>query len=506
MDVVLGIDIGTTGCKALLIGAEGQILGRGYQGYPLHTLPGGVVEQDPNDWYAGMCAAVKQAIQQTEATPASPNPAPENEPRPHPASPFQIRALSLSTQGASSCIVDRSGKELTSAISWMDTRATPQTMQLAARIDPQQVYEKTGWPIAPSLDLAKLLWIHEHHPDWLAEGNRFISTLEYVNHRLTGIWAIDPTNAAMRQMLNIRTRQWDPELLTLAGVVEDQLTPVLPTGAELGGLTREAAADLGLPEGTLVFNGAHDQYCGMLGCGVRNPGELMLSTGTAWVLLAVTDQPFYSASFLAPGPHVFPNQYGVLAALSTAGASFDWMRNKLTGLDYRQIDAQAGSRRQKNEHSFFFPYLAGTEFPLWQNQARGTFTGLDLDTDAIDLALICMEGSAFHWRMAIDEYLACQIPIRQIRVTGGAANSPVWLSILANLSPCEIVLMSVKDAPAVGAALIAGVGCGLFSDWQTPLEQGGLQTEILQTTPEDQAFYEKKYQTFCRQWQTIQNI
>ena len=486
MSFILGIDIGTTGCKALLINESGQLSGKGYMGYRLHTLPDGFVEQDPADWYAAACSAVHAATANVDKQ--------------------EIIALSLSTQGASSCIVDPDGHPLGRAITWMDTRATQQLHKIQALINAEDVYKKTGWPLSPTLDLAKIRWLKDHYPSRLKQGNRFISTLEYMNFQLTGEWAIDPTNGAMRQLMNINTCQWDQDLLNVAGISEEQLTPIKKSGDFIGFLTRSAASDLELTTKTKVYNGGHDQYCGVLGANIRDPGDLMLSTGTAWVILAITEKPVFSKSYIAPGPHLIEGLYGALASLPTAGTTLDWMRGKIGGIDYAQIDRETKDRRIKNKDSFLYPYMTGTGFPLWQTKARSTVTGLDLDSDKIDLALLCMEGAVFQWRKAIDEYIRCGIPIKRIKVIGGACNSPVWLSLLAALSPCDIQAMPIKDTPAVGAAMLAGSQSGLWSDQNNPITANSQLNESLSVDYNISAFYKEKYDKYCSAWQKIQAI
>ena len=318
---VIGIDIGTTGCKAIVVDDAGQAVGSGYQGYGLITGSGGVVEQDPRQWYVGMAASVRQATAGLDRR--------------------QIKALALSTQGASSLLVDERFTPLTNAITWMDMRSAAQKEEIEAELGNEYIYRTTGWRAHAALDMAKGRWLAENDAVTFHNAHAFVSTIEYANYRLTGVGAIDPTNAAMRQLMDIRTKQWDGRLLQCARLEERKLPEILPSGSLLGGLTAQAAEELGLHTGVQVFNGAHDQYCGALGAAILKPGDLMLSTGTAWVTIAVSDSVVYSQSYLSPGPHVLPGLYGALASLSACGAALDWLRNNITGSTYEDINKNA---------------------------------------------------------------------------------------------------------------------------------------------------------------------
>ena len=370
--LVVGIDVGTTGAKALVMSASGEVVGAGYQGYPLITGEGGIVEQDASLWYDASCTAVRQAASDVDTS--------------------RIRALSMSTQGASSLLVDEAGSPLGNAITWMDGRAAAEKHEIIAALGDETVYETTGWRTHQALDACKLKWIVKHQKDDYDRAAYYLSTLEYMNARLTGVCAVDPTNAAIRQLMDIQTLAYDDGILDAAGGDAAKLPQILPTGKLLETLTPQAAADLGLHADVRVYNGAHDQYCGLYGAGVSRSGELMLSAGTAWVTVGVTDQPLHTKSYMSPGPYIVPGKYGALASLPCSGAAFDWLRSGVISTDYADINAQAASRRDKCADLLFYPYLSGAAFPLWNENHRGAMLGLSLEHDKYDIALACMEA------------------------------------------------------------------------------------------------------------------
>jgi sugar (pentulose or hexulose) kinase len=435
--LILGIDVGTTGAKALVVNGAGEILGVGYKGYPLITKGDLCIEQDPTQWYEAACVAVLQATRDVD----------------RPA----VTALSLSTQGASSLLVDKDFNPLTNAITWMDGRASEEKRVILECLGDDYVYKTTGWRTHASLDACKLFWLNTHQKEIYNKSAFFISTLEYMNYRLTGVVAIDPTNCAIRQLMDIKSLEYDDLILKVVGGEKSKLPNIVPTGEFLGHLTQEAASDLGLTEAVKVYNGAHDQYCGLYGANIINDGELMLSTGTAWVAVGVSNEPRYTDSYISPGPHVVKGKYGALVSLPVSGVALDWLKGKIIEADYDLINAHVEKRIEKCKDLLFFPYLSGAAFPLWEENARGAFLGLTLEHDKYDLALACMEGVVFQLKMALEEYQNVQT----IRVMGGAIQSKTWMNILSVVCDCDCYIMSEKDTPCIGAVLIAAVGEGL---------------------------------------------
>ena len=483
---VIGIDIGTTGCKAIVVNEAGEAAGVGYHGYGLITGSSGRVEQDPRQWYQGMVASVRQATAGLNR--------------------LEIGALALSTQAASSLLVDKDFNPLTNAITWMDMRSIAQKEAIEHELGNEYIYRTTGWRAHAALDMAKGRWLAENEAAVFESSRYFVSTIEYANYHLTGIAAIDPTNAALRQLMDIRTRKWDSRILQCARIDERKLPSIMPSGEFLGCLTAHAAEELGLHTDVKVFNGAHDQYCGALGAAILKPGELMLSTGTAWVTMAVSDKAVYSKSYISPGPHVIPGLYGALASLPAAGAALDWLKNSITGNTYDEINQNAAQRIDKCKELYFYPYLTGACFPVWNSNAKASFIGMDIDTDRYDLALSCMEGVAFQLRMALDEYEASGIAVTDIRVMGGAVNSPLWLSIIAAVCGRSMHVMHVKDTACVGAACIAGVGLGLFEGYEQAAQLMNKSTQYEPPSPSLATYYQLKYQRYCSKWNAMKSV
>ncbi len=477
MSLLLGVDVGTTGTKALLVDDQGAVLGKGYREYALLPGPDGRVEQRAEDWWDAVVCAVQAAVAGQDAR--------------------QVCALSLSTQGASMLAVDDAFRPLGNVITWMDARAEEESRLLDRAVGGEAIYRKSGWGLGPDLDAAKILWLRRQEPELFAAARSFVSTLEFINVRLTGQNVVDPTNAAIRQLMDIETGRWDPEILQAVGVSENRLPDIVPTGAYIGVLTAEAAALLGLPTSVRVYNGAHDQYCASLGCGAVRAGDALLSTGTTWVLLAVTDRLLYTESRVAPGIHPVPGLFGAMASMVSAGCALKWYRDLVEGA-YAEFDRVAAERRQAASELLFYPYVAGAGFPHRDAGLGGVAAGMRLTHDQYDLALALMEGVAFEARLMVDELRAAGASVDTLYMSGGAAKSALWAGLTAAATGCRLIRMREDEACCMGAAMIAAVGAGLFPDYSAAASAMVSGLPLPEPDAEARAFYEQKFDRYCR--------
>ena len=476
---VLGIDVGTTCTKALVLAKNGDVVSTGSHGYSLLSN-GTHIEQRAEDWTEAVINAVNEALEGIDVS--------------------QIQAISLSTQGASTVAVDKDGNTIGNALTWMDTRAVDEANELEEKLTVDYIYRTTGWKPNPALDAAKIMYMKKQLK--YANAVQYISTLEYVNLFLTGKAVIDPTNAAMRQLYNIEKECWDRKLLEASGIDEKELTPVLPTGAKVGELTDKAAKLMGIPAGIPVFNGAHDQYCAAIGAGAVNEGDMLLSAGTTWVLLGITKKPMFTKSYIAAGRHPVPGLYGALASLITSGASLQWFKDEFISEGFKEIDAEVAKR--KCPELFFYPYLAGAAYPIWKLNAKGAFTGLSLSHDRFDFARAIMEGVAFGVKRGLEDFEENGSIVKQLIIMGGAAKSIVWTEIIANVTGIPIIRLNQADVCAVGAAMIAAVGVGWFDSYESAAKVVTKIEHIYQPNGDNREYYDKKYIQYRKMWDLIQ--
>lgn len=482
-EYVIGLDIGTTCTKALVVDESGQVVSQGEQGYRLIS-DGAKVEQRAEDWIEGAAAAIRKAVLTVD--------------------PHCVRAISLSTQGGSTVAVDREGNFLGNAWTWMDNRSVEEAQAVEERLGGETIYRTTGWRINPALDAAKLRRM-KTMPQY-AGAVKYFTTLEVLNGWLTGNPVIDPTNAAMRQLYSIEENDWSENLLQVCGVSREELPKVLPTGAPVGELRREAAQAAGLPAGIPVFNGAHDQYCAAVGSGSVEEGDMLLSAGTTWVLMGISKKPLFTSSYIAPGRHPVEGLYGAIASLVGSGASLQWFKNNFLPEEFEEMNQKAAQRRDKAAELFFFPYLAGAGYPLWNLNAKGVFAGITLEHDRFDFARAIMEGAAFGVRRAVEDFAANGAEIRTITAMGGAAKSPLWMELIASITGVPIRRMDQADVCALGAAVIAAQGIGMFYSYREAAGAMARLERIYEPSQKDAAWYQSKYQKAERLWKCLEGF
>lgn len=478
---VIGLDIGTTCTKALLADDKGNVLGVGSSGYKL-VSNGCKIEQSAQDWIDAAILAVKEVMQGQDAS--------------------QVAGISMSTQGGSTVAVDAEGNFIGNAVTWMDTRSTKEVEEIEAELGGEYVYRTSGWKLNPALDCAKQRNLKKD-PAY-AGVKKFLSTVEVMNGYLTGNAVIDPTNAAIRQLYNVEENCWDEKLLAAANTTVDELPEVLPGGAKVGGLTREAAEAMGLPEGIPVFNGAHDQYCASIGGGVVNEGDMLLSAGTTWVLMGVNKKPMISDTYIAPGKHPVGGLYGAMVSLTCSGAALQWYKDGFLPEDFKTMNEEAAKRQEKTKDLFFYPYQVGANYPIWNHKAKGAFTGITLEHDRIDFARAIMEGVAFGVKRGVLDFQKNGCDIKQITMMGGASKSPLWIQMIADITNVPILRLNQADICAVGAAMIAACGLGIYKDY-TEAAKAMVHTEqVYEPNPENVAFYAEKFARFDKMWSCMQ--
>ncbi len=450
---VLGIDIGTTGTKSMLISEHGKVLTSAYKEYSLIT-PTGFVEQDVRDWWETVVSTVRECMKSLP-------------------SKDEVRALSMSTQGGSMVMVDENCEPLDNAITWMDTRGAKQEEELDRAVGAEKIYLTSGWRLSGTLMATKFVWLREHKPELFAKAHKFLTTVDYVNYKLTGRYVIDHTNAGITQIFDMNTGAWDPALLEACGISEAVLPEVVPSGEVIGNLCAQAAEELGLSTDVVVVSGAHDQYAAATGAGALNPGDVLLSTGTAWAPLGISAEPMFDTkNFMGVGRHVKEGRYGVLSTVSTAGVCLEWLRKNFgrqkiaegtLRLDsFAEIDMEASKRRGNTEGLFFYPQFGGSGYPRWNGAADASFIGLTLGHDFYDLALAVMEGVAFEMKQILDGYASNGLEAKSLRLVGGASKSPLWTEIISNVTGLPITRFKEPNIACIGAAALAGKGCGMF--------------------------------------------
>ena len=479
MKIYIGIDVGTTSLKALAIDETGKTLASSKQSYEL-VASGVEATQNANDWYDAAVFAIREIGEKVSAI-------------------GKICAISLSAQGGATTLLDENGETLTPAYSWMDNRATAECEELKRAFGNDLFYERYGWRMQPFADAAKLLWMKKNIPDIYKKAASIPSTLGFINQRLTGRMVEDPTCAAIRRLYDVTKGSMSADILEYLEIPEEKLPETIGAGEFVGNLTAKAAKELGLDESVRIYNGAHDQYCASIGSGTVNAGQLLLATGTAWVLFGVTEAPLFGESKIAPCIHP-AGGWGALSTVTGIGAAFEWL-SRLTDTPIPELSAEAEKRKGKNGNFFFRPSATATGLLLGQSKGAH-ISGLSIGHDKYDIALALMEGAAFETALVIEEYKKSGMTgVTSITMSGGATASAFWQSLIADVTGLDVYASTQTDSPALGAAILAAASDEGASLSETAKKFAANCDKI--SPSEYSEYYRKKFDAY-KKWRSSQ--
>jgi xylulokinase len=459
----LGIDVGTTAVKALAIDDSAKVLALASADYPYHQPHPGWAEQDPADWLRLIGQTVR------EVTAGLPGP---------------VAALSISTQGDTALPLDHDGRPMAPARTWMDTRALPQVEQMRGLPD-SRWHAITGATPLPHAAAASVLWWRQHLAGFDGSVSRLCLVQDYLMGWLTGQWVLDAPNASRTLLCDINQRAWSAELLDWLGIDGALLPTVMESGTVVGPVRGPVAELLGLAAETQVVLGGHDQTCAAIGCGVVRPGSLMLSCGTAWVLLAATAGPLLDPlRALHTCCHAVPGGYAVLGAYA-GGNLLRWFRDTLwdgpeTGEEaYEAIVAEAEKAEADGRPLvFFLPHFYGSSLVAPCPEARGAWVGLTLAHAKRDLARGLLTGVALQTAATVEQIASLGAPTDDIRMIGGGARSRFWAQLVADALQRPVGLPRVSEAAAYGAALLAATAVGAFPDLETACSLTAIRARV----------------------------
>jgi len=481
MQYLLGVDIGTTGTKTLLFREDGKLMGGAYCPYAANHPAVGRSEQNPLDWWNAVVQTVRQVCRDPEIATC-------------------VKAISLSTQGGTMVPVDRDFLPVRPAMVWDDIRCDRESQRFAETLGADTIYRKTGWELAPGQNLMQIRWMKDHEPELFEKTAMFLSVPDYISYKMTGIAAVDLSNAGINQLTDIVRRDYDQDLMDFAGITREQLPHLVPTGQAIGALTPNAARELGLPCETLLVAGAHDQYAVATGASMTQPGDLLIGSGTSWVVTSLSDTPGFDRG-LAQSVSGIPGLWGSLLALSSGGNCLEWLRTKVAPeLSYDEINLRAAERAAAENGLFFYPFSGQCE--PGKRFERGTFLGLDLSHDRFHMARAVMEGIAFQIKWMMEAFPSK--PSQQgIKLAGGATKSTLWCQILADVLNLPVQIPDIADLACVGAAIQAGVGCGLYPDMETGCRTMTVEEQIVYPNPEQAARYAAANEQYRRCARTL---
>lgn len=480
----LGLDVGTSGVKAILVSADGEVVAAATTPLALGTPHPGWAEQDPEDWWAATLASMKLVLGR------------------HPES--QVEAIGIAGQMHSSVFLDRAGRVIRPALLWCDGRTTAECAEITQRVGGEE--QLRDWVSNPALEgftLPKVIWLRKHEPASFTRLSKVLLAKDFIRYRLTSALATEPSDASGTLMFDTARLRWSSEIMNAMELPLSLLPEVGGSSEILGRVSSETAAATGLAEGTPVVGGGADNACGAAGVGVITPGEAAASWGTSGTVLAPIATPRVDPGLrVHTFCHVAPNVWYLMGVVLSAGGAFSWFRDQFARefpdarLASGRLNEEAAGIPRGAEGVTFLPYLQGERTPHRDASARGAFLGLSLAHSRAHLTRAVVEGVCFALRDSLSILQELGLSPSHLLLTGGGARSPFIRRLQAEVFGLPVSMVNREEGPAYGAALLAAVGAGAFADLASAARATLTRAPLEHPDPRAHLEYEKPYERF----------
>ncbi len=464
MTCLIGLDIGTTGVKSILINANGKVLASDFTEYPLYFPKPGWAEQNPDDWWNATINSIRKLIRKSKVNTKS------------------IKGLSFSGQMHGLVCLDKNYRVIRPAILWCDVRTTTQCKKITQIVGKEKLLKLVSNPALEGFTLPKLIWVRDKEPQNYKKITKILLPKDYVRFKMTGKIGIDISDAAGTLMLDVVNRKWSDELLKILKINKSILPDVYESIDIAGEITNEVAKLTGLARGTKVVFGGADNTCSAVGNGIIKAGLVSSSIGSSGVVLAPMEKVRREKQGrIHTFNHSVPELWYFMGVMLSAGISYRWFRDtfgevekeieKKKGIDaYISLNKLAEKVPVGSEGLIFLPYLNGERTPHQDGYAKGVFFGITPRHTKGHFVRAILEGVCYGLRDSLEIIKEMKVPIKQIRLTGGGAKSPLWRQIQADIFNHSVVTINVDEGPAFGAAIIAGVGVGVYKSFSEATE------------------------------------
>ena len=483
---LLGVDVGTGGTRAVVVDGDGHVVASATDDHaPFASPHPGWAEQDPDDWWRACGRACRAALEQSGSLP---------------------EAVGLSGQMHGAVLLDEHDQVVRAAPIWSDQRTAPQCDAITATVGVARLIELTANPALTAFTLPKLLWVREHEPDTWARVHGFVLPKDYVRLRLTGERATDVSDASGTLLFDVANRRWSAAMAA-ALELDERLLPAVHESHEVTGrVSAEGARATGLREGTPVVAGAGDQAAGAVGMGVVRPGLVSATIGTSGVVFAATDRPARDErGRVHTFCHAVPGRWHVMGVTQAAGLSLRWFAERFGG-DYAELEDEAASAPPGSDGLLWAPYLLGERTPHLDPDARAALVGLTAGHGRAHVVRAILEGVAFSLRDTLTIFGEMAVPVEAIRLGGGGARSPLWRQIQADVYGREVELVEAEEGPAYGAALLAGVGAGVWPSVDDACDAAVRVAARVEPQPDAVTLLDSRYGVFRRLYAALKSV
>lgn len=506
MAFLLGIDIGTSGTKTLLCDHAGKVLATAMAEHPISSPRPGWSEQNPLDWWSAVCTATKAVLKKASIA------------------GDEVSAIGLSGQMHGSVFLADGTKPLRPALLWNDQRTAAECDEITSKAGGRKkLIDLVANPALTGFTAPKILWVRKHEPKVYAKTKHILLPKDYIRLCMTGDYATEVSDASGMLLLDVVKRQWSDKLLKLLDIDKSLLAKLYESQEVTGVLHAQAAKAMGLAAGIPVVGGAGDQAAGAVGNGIVASGIISATLGTSGVVFAHSDSPTRDPlGRVHTMCHAVPGKWCVFGCMLSAGGSFQWFRNELGFLEveiakqmsqkkgktvdpYELLTEEASEAPAGCEGLFFLPYLTGERCPHPDPSARGAWIGLTTRTNRDMMVRAVMEGVTYGMRDALEIMKGMNIPMRQVRASGGGARSAFWRQMQADIYQQPIVLTNAGEGPAYGVALLAGVGTGVWKSVEEACSKSIRETEKVPVQRKQAAFYDRHYAVYTKLYGSLKD-
>lgn len=484
---LMGIDIGTSACKVAVFDQDGQVLATANEPYKVYYPALGWAEQDPDEWWQAIVAAIKTVLDSPLVDSSL------------------IAGIGIDGQSWSAIPVDKAGNALARTPIWMDTRARDICDRVKAKIGEDEIFKVAGNDFLPSYTTPKMIWFKEEHPDIFARTYKFLQSNSYIALKLTGIMSQDLSQGYGIHFFDMDKLSYDEDLARKMGLSVDLLPELYGCDQIVGGVTAFAAALTGLKEGTPVVAGGLDAACGTLGAGVYKPGQTQEQGGQAGGMSICQDKPLGDKRLIL-GTHVVPGLWLLQGGSVGGGGTLKWFRQEFgQDMSFDDLTAEASQVSAGSDGVVFLPYMSGERSPIWDPDAKGVYYGLGFDKTRGHMIRATLEGVAYSLEHNLRIAYQAGAQVDCLNAMGGAANSALWTQIKADVTGKTIVVPASDTASTLGAAILAGVGTGVYTSYEEAVNKTIAIKKTYQPDMEKHQLYKKRMDLYLELYEDLKN-
>lgn len=488
-ELLLGIDIGTSACKVAVFNIEGEVLAQTNRSYPLYYPNPGWVEQDPEEWWEAIRLGIKDVLEAPGVTAEA------------------IAGIGIDGQSWSAIPVDKDGMCLHNTPIWMDTRAREIAQRVRGEVGFQRFFDVAGNDFLPSYTTPKMIWFREQLPQVYARTEKFMQSNSYIAMKLTGVVSQDLSQGYGIHFFDMKKCEYDKGLAKELGLSADKVPQLYGCHEIIGKVTKEAAAITGLLEGTPVVAGGLDAACGTLGAGVYQKGQTQEQGGQAGGMSICVDEALAHPKLIL-SPHVVPGYWLLQGGTVGGGGTLRWFKQELAAEDesFDDLTRLAEKVPAGSEGVIFLPYMAGERSPIWDPDAKAVFYGLSFDKTKGHMVRAVMEGVAYSLEHNIRTAKEVGVEIGELIAMGGASNSVLWTQIKADVTGKTIKVPTSDTATTLGAAMLAGVGVGMYKDFDDAVNRTIVITRTQEPNKRHREVYAHAMEGYLKLYENLKDM